>query len=155
MAEYYNSLTFEDYPPKELLGSSIYADSIKRLSFQYRTKNEDKLIAYIALSQDSPDMKLSNVDTQQKGCRILSLYVEPYQTEHYQVADVILLEALLDEAEYYIYGWVDNRNGEFQFDYLWFNVNDFNSQEVIERIDGLIINGEVAYKTIDRNNESN
>ena len=50
MAEQYNSLSFSDYPPTELLGSGIYNDSIKRLSFQYRTRNEEKLIAYIALS---------------------------------------------------------------------------------------------------------
>ena len=47
MSQYYDSLTFSDYPPTELLGSIIYEDSIKRLSFQFRTKNEDKLIAYL------------------------------------------------------------------------------------------------------------
>ena len=51
MEKNYNSLSFTDYPPTELLDSPIYTDSIKRLSFQYRTKNNDELIAYIALSQ--------------------------------------------------------------------------------------------------------
>ena len=56
MAEQYNSLSFSDYPPIELLGSNVYENSIKRLSFQYRTKIEDKLIAYIAVSQDNPNI---------------------------------------------------------------------------------------------------
>lgn len=99
MAQYYDSLTFSDYPPTELLGSGIYNDSIKRLSFQYRTRNEEKLIAYIALSQDKP-----NVENQMNGCRILGVY-----TENYQVTDLILLDALLDEAEYYIRGWVNTQ----------------------------------------------
>ena len=38
------------------------------------------------------------------GYRILGVYTENYQVGHYQVTDLILLEALLDEAEYYIRG---------------------------------------------------
>ncbi len=150
MAQYYDSLTFSDYPPTELLGSDIYNDSIKRLSFQYRTKNDDKLIAYIAVSQDSPTIDIPNVDRQSNGCRILGVY-----TENYQVTDLQLLEALLDEAEYYIRGWVNDRNGKFQFDYLWFNLTDFDSQNIVERIEGLTLNDGVAYKAIERNEQPN
>ena len=68
MAQYYDKLTFSDYPPTELLGSGIYNDSIKRLSFQYRTRNEEKLIAYIALSQDKPNIEIPNVENQINDC---------------------------------------------------------------------------------------
>lgn len=71
MAQYYDKLTFSDYPPTELLGSGIYNDSIKRLLFQYRTRNEEKLIVYIALSQDKPNIEIPNVENQMNGCRIL------------------------------------------------------------------------------------
>lgn len=153
MAEYYDSLTFSDYPTTELLGSRVYNDSIKRLSFQYRTKNEDKLIAYIAVSQDSPNIDIPNVDNQLNGCRILAVYTEPYQLGYYQITDVKISETLLDEAEYYIKGWVNIQNCQFQFDYLWFNTADFDSQEVIERIDNLTLNNGIAYKLIERNEQ--
>ncbi len=123
----------------------------KRLSFQYRTKNEDKLIAYIAVSQDRPNIDVPNVENQLNGCRILGVYTENYQIGHYQVTDLQLLGALLDEAEFYIKGWVNNQNGQFQFDYLWFNVVDFDSQDVVERIDNMILNNGIAYKLIKRN----
>ena len=155
MAEYYDSLTFSDYPPTELLGSRIYNDSIKRLSFQYRIKNEDKLIAYIAVSQDNPNIDVPNVDNQLNGCRILAVHTEPYQVGRYQVTNVQLLEALLDEAEYYIREWVNNQNGQFQFDYLWFNIADFDSQEILERIENMTQNNGVAYKLIERNEQLN
>ena len=155
MAQFYNSLSFSDYPPTELLGSDIYKDSIKRLSFQYRTKNDDKLIAYIAVSQDSPTIDIPNVDSQSSGCKILGIYTEDYQIGHYQVTDLKLLDALLDEAEFYISGWVNDRNGKFQFDYLWFNLTDFDSQNILERIEGLTLNGSVAYKVIERNEQPN
>lgn len=155
MAQYYDSLTFSDYPPTELLGSNVYENSIKRLSFQYRTKNDDKLIAYIAVSQDSPTIDIPNVDSQLNGCRILGVYTENFQVGHYQVADLQLLVALLDEAEFYIKGWVNNQNGQFQFDYLWFNVVDFDSQNVVERIDNIVLDNGVAYKLIERNEQPN
>ena len=155
MAQYYDKLTFSDYTPTELLGSDIYNDSIKRLSFQYRTRNEEKLIAYIALSQDKPNIEIPNVENQMNGCRILGVYAENYQVGHYQVTDLILLEALLDEAEYYIRGWVNTQNGEFQFNYLWLNLSDFDSQDIIERIDGLTFINGIAYKVIERNEQPN
>lgn len=155
MAQYYDKLTFSDYPPTELLGSGIYNDSIKRLLFQYRTRNEEKPIAYIALSQDKPNIQIRNVENQMNGCRILGVYTENYQVGHYQVTDLILLDALLDEAEYYIRGWVNTQNGEFQFNYLWFNLSDFDSQDIIERIEGLTFINGIAYKVIERNEQPN
>ena len=80
------------------------------------------------------------------GCRILGVYTENYQVGHYQVTDLNLLDALLDEAEYYIRGWVNDQNGEFQFDYLRFNLADFDSQDIIERIEGLTFTNGIAIR---------
>lgn len=71
------------------------------------------------------------------------------------MTDLILLDALLDEAEYYIRGWVNTQNGEFQFNYLWINLSDFDSQDIIERIEGLTFINGIAYKVIERNEQSN
>lgn len=150
MEKYYNSLTFNDYPPTELLGMEIYLNSIKNLSFQYRTKDNDELIAYIALKQEHPNIEIPNITNQVKGCRILGIYVESYRVGQYQVTDVQLLNILLDEAEFYISGWVDNTTKQPQFDYIWFNIADFNSQDIIERIDGCVVNNGLAYKIIKR-----
>lgn len=150
MEKNYNSLSFTDYPPTELLDSPVYTDSIKRLSFQYRTKNNDELIAYIALSQESPNVVIPNINNQSKGCRILGIYVESYTIGNYNVINLNLLNALLDEAEFYIMGWVNRSNGQFQFDYLWFNVGDINSIDIIERIGGLKLTDEIVYKIINR-----
>ena len=46
MAEEYNSYSFDEYPPTEILETDIYLKSYKQLSFQYRTKEDDNLIAY-------------------------------------------------------------------------------------------------------------
>ena len=89
------------------------------------------------------------------GCRILGVYTENYQVGHYQVTDLILLDALLDEAEYYIRGWVNTQNGEFQFNYLWLNLSDFDSQDIIERIEGLTFINGIAYIVIERNEQPN
>lgn len=53
------------------------------------------------LSKDNPNIEIPNVENQMNGCRILGVYTENYQVRHYQVTDLILLDALLDEAEYY------------------------------------------------------
>lgn len=158
LQHYGRALWFTNFfrlPTNGIVGSRIYNDSIKRLSFQYRIKNEDKLIAYIAVSQDNPNIDVPNVDNQLNGCRILAVHTEPYQVGHYQVTNVQLLDALLDEAEYYIRGWINNQNGQFQFDYLWFNIADFDSQEILERIDNMTQNNGVAYKLIERYEQPN
>ena len=155
MEKYYNSLSFTDYPPTELLDSHIYMDSIKRLSFQYRTKNEDELIAYIALSQESPNLVVPNINNQTKGCRILGIGVKSYNVNNYQVIDLPLLIALLEEAEFYIMGWVDRNNCQFQCDYIWYYISDIVSSDIRERIGGIQITDEIMYKIINRNEQPN
>lgn len=152
MDKYYNSLSFADYPPIESLDSSIYLKSIKNLSFQYRRKDNDELIAYIALCQDTPsvDIKIKDIGNNPKGCRILDVYVKPIQTSEYQVTDSALLMALLDEAELDIMGWVNHQDGNFQFDYLWCYLSDITLRDFIERINDVKIENGIAYSMIRR-----
>lgn len=153
MAEFYDSFTFTDYPPTDLLDKDFYRDSLKRLSFQYLTRDNEKLIAYIALKQESPQVEIPDVGNQSKGCRILSLHAKPFQYGDIQITYSQLLDALLDEAENEITNWQDNQNNQSQFDYIWFNIQDFPSDEVIQRFDSMVLNGNIAYKVIDRPNE--
>ncbi len=155
MEKKYKSLTFTDYPPTELLDSHIYKDSIKSLSFQYRTKSEDELIAFIALSKESPNIVIPNVKKQSKGCRILGIGVKSYNVNNYQVIDLPLLITLLEEAEFYIMGWIDKNNCQFQFDYIWFNISDIASLDIRERIGGTKLTEEIIYKIINRNEQPN
>ena len=73
MAKNYDSLTFNDYPPTEILEKDFYKESHKVLSFQYRTKGDDKLIAYIALKKEKANIEC--VNNQSNGCRILKVWV--------------------------------------------------------------------------------
>jgi len=114
MAEFYDSFTFTDYPPTDLLDKDFYRDSLKRLSFQYLTRDNEKLIAYIALKQESPQVEIPNVENQAKGCRILSLYANPFQYVNIHITYSQVLDALLDEAEYKITNWPDNQNNQLQ-----------------------------------------
>ena len=66
MAEYYDSLTFSDYPPTELLGSRIYNDSIKRnveqkIQFLQKNKSTEKT--------DDIDVEFENKDNVQGGLK--------------------------------------------------------------------------------------
>lgn len=47
------------------------------------------------------------------------------------------------------------KNGEFQFNYLCLNLSDFDSQDIIERIEGLTFINGIAYKVIERNEQPN
>lgn len=42
---------FNEYPPTEILEEDAYKESLKRLSFSYRTVQNDELIAFIALKK--------------------------------------------------------------------------------------------------------
>ena len=151
MDKYYNSLSFADYPPTELLDSNIYLDSIKNLSFQYRKKDNNELIAYIALDQDTPDTIVNDIGDNINGCRILGVYVKPINKGNFNVTDSTLIMAILDEAEFNIMGWVNQQNGNFQFDYLWCYLSEITLQDFIERISNVKIEKGIAYSMIKRN----
>ena len=147
----YNSLTFDDYPPTEILGKDFYVNSHKTLSFQYRTKDGDKLIAYIALKKEQADVEIPYVSNLSNGCKILKIWVEPIvATNGYVVDNAALRIALLDKAKFYINGWVNTQTTEFEFDYLWFYDADIENKEIIDEIGGMTLINNIYYKVFDR-----
>lgn len=155
MEKYFKSYTFDEYPPTEILGESFYLESRKTLSFQYRDKESDELLAYIALKKEEMPIQIPEEVRNANGCRLLMADVRKIVSpDNWVVKDVILLDALLYEAEYYINGWCDtDRNNEFEFDYLWFDMRDFNdvdTLDIMERLDGAKQIGGYVYKVLKR-----
>lgn len=142
---------FSEYPPTEILGSETYMNSNKIMSFQYRTKEGDRLIAYIALSNESIPFSIPSIENNMVGCRILEIYVEPITTNGCNVDNVALRIALLDEAEHYINGWVELKSNKFEFDYLWFYNIDIKKQEIIDEIGAMFTDGDISFKILRQN----
>lgn len=152
MAEKYNSISFTEYPPAEILGTDIYLKSIKRLSFQYRTKEDDNLIAYIALSKESAPISSPIIGKDMVGCRVLQIFVAPICVNGYIVDNVSLRTALLDEAEFYINGWVELKTNKFEFDYFWFYNEDIKKKEIIDEISSMTTIDDISFKILSRHN---
>ena len=150
MAEEYNSYSFDEYPPTEILETGIYLKSYKQLSFQYRTKEDDNLIACIVLSKESVPFSINHLGYNMVGCRILEIFVEPIYVNGYVVDNVALRTALLDEAELYINGWVELKSYKFEFDYFWFYNEDIKKKEIIEEIGGMITTDKISFKILNR-----
>lgn len=150
MEKFYNKYSFYDYPPTEILEEEYYKESIKNLSFQYRTREGDDLIAFIALKQEQTQIAIPNIQQQSKGCRILQLYVRPLIIKGFKVDNAELRVALLDEAEFYINGWVDIKTNDFAFDYIWCFVEDIKDKEILEELGGMTIYDGIAYKCVKR-----
>ncbi|MBR5788101.1 MAG: hypothetical protein IKY35_05375 [Muribaculaceae bacterium] len=149
----YNTYSFVEYPPIEILGTDIYLKSIKRLSFQYRTKEGDNLVAYVALSKENIPLNIPNIGKHMNGCRILSIYVGAEIINGYEVDNVALRMALLDEAEYFINGWVDSENNaNFIFDYFWFYNEDIKKGEIIDEIGYMTTVNDISFKLVNRHN---
>ena len=149
----YDTYSFAEYPPIEILGTDIYLKSIKRLSFQYRTKEGDILVAYVALSKENIPLNIPNIGEHMKGCRILSIYVGAEIINGYEVDNVALRMTLLDEAEYYINGWVNSENNaNFIFDYFWFYNEDIKKGEIIDEIGYMTTVNDISFKLINRHN---
>ena len=151
MEKNYHSFSFSEYPPVEILGTDMYLNSIKRLSFQYRRKEDDKLIAYIALSKECIPVNVSNIDNHMVGCRILDIYVIPEIINGYEVDNVNLRMALLEETECYINAWVDLRKDKnFEFDYFWFYHEDIKKKEIIDEISYMTTIDNISFKIMER-----
>lgn len=150
MAEKHYTYSFAEYPPTEILGTEIYLKSIKRLSFQYRAKEGDNLIAYIALSKETLPLSVSTIEKSMIGCRILEIYVEPIYVNNYVVDNVALRVALLDEAEHYINGWVNTESLKFEFDYFWFYNDDIKKKEIIDEIGSMTTIEGISFKMVNR-----
>ena len=149
MKKNYISYSFNEYPPTEILGTDIYMQSIKSLSFQYRTIEDDKLIAYIALSKEQLPINIHNINEYMSGCRILDVYVAPKIVNGCEVDDTALRMKLLEESEHYIKGWANLDSCDFTFDYYWFYNEDIK-EEIIDEIGHMTTVDNISFKIMER-----
>lgn len=149
MEKIYNTLSFEECPPTEILGKDFYINSIKNLSFQYKMKTDNELVAYIALAKAHPNVKIPLVSRQSKGCRLLNVWVKPVNVDFHKISRAELLSALLYEAEFRINAWVNLQTLLFEFDYLWFYNEDID-ESVSNGIGSISVIDNVSYKVLER-----
>ena len=150
MEKKYITYSFSEYPPTEILDTDEYAESIKSLSFQYRTREGDKLIAYIALSKEQMPINIHNINECMTGCRVLGIYVAPKIVNGCKVDDTALRMKLLEESEHYINGWINPDSSDFAFDYYWFYNNDIKKGEIIDEIGHMTTIGDISFKIVKR-----
>ena len=146
MKKEYIITSFEEQAPMELLKRGFYAKAIKMLSFQCRDKKSNSLQAYVAMAQDCPDIDIPDLQQKGKGCRVLAFYAIPEEDTGYPAPE--LLSALSKEITSRIKEW-RNEAGE-PFEYLWFNVNDFESIELIKLMGLMKLCEKIAYKTLEK-----
>ena len=146
MNKEYIITSFEEQAPKELIERGFYAKAIKTLSFQCRDKKGNSLQAYLAMTQDYPDIDIPDLQQKGRGCQVLAFYAIPEEDTGYPAPE--LLSAVSKEITSRIKEW-RNEAGE-PFEYLWFNVNDFESIELIKLMRLIKMCEKVAYKTLEK-----
>lgn len=146
MKKEYIITSFEEQAPKELLDRGFYAKAIKSLSFQCRDKKDNSLQAYVALSQECPDIDIPDLQQKGKGCHVLAFYAVPEEDTGYPAPE--LLSSVTDEVTSRIKEW-RSEAGE-PFEYLWFNVNDFEVIELIKMMGLVKMCEKIAYKILER-----
>lgn len=146
MNKEYIITSFDEQAPMELLEHGFYAKAIKPLSFQCRDKKSYSLQAYVAMTQDCPDNDIPDLQQKGKGCQVLAFYAIPEEDTGYPAPELLL--AVSEELTSRIKEW-RSEAGE-PFEYLWFNVNDFESIELIKLMRLMKMCEKVAYKTLEK-----
>lgn len=139
--------SFEDQTPKELVNGSFYSMAKESLSIQCWNKEGNRMVMYIALAKESPDIYIPQLEHKQKGGRVLMFYAHPdlLPTSENGYTDRLL--PLLNDVMTRITNDCDEK-GERLFDYFWFDVNDFSSVEIIRRVGFTKACDKIVYKTI-------
>jgi hypothetical protein len=154
----FNRYSFTDYPPTEILEEEYYKKSLKNLSFQYRNREDKDLLAFVSLQKEripleAPELEGSNIEN---GCRILMARVRKIvKPDNWLITDISLLYTLLEEMELRVSMWCDtNNSNRFEFDYLWFDLRDYDENEgieLMEHLDDMKQVNSLVYKNLDRN----
>ena len=147
MNKEYTITSFGEKAPTELLNRDFYAKAIKPLSFQCRNKKDNSLQVYIAMEHDIPDIDIPDLKNNKTGCRVLSFYAILEEDTGYP--DPELMAIIIDELTSRIKKW-RNEAGE-HFEFLWFDVNDFESIELIRAMGFMTIYEKIAYKKLNIN----
>ena len=142
-----NTTPFEDQTPKELVNGSFYSMAKESLSIQCWNKEGNRMVMYIALTKESPNIHIPQLEHKEKGGRVLMFYAHPdlLPTSENGYTDRLL--PLLNDVMSRITNWRDEK-GEYLFDYFWFDVNDFSSVEIIRRVGFTKACDKIVYKMI-------
>ena len=143
-----NSLTsFEEQTPKELVNGDFYSAARESLSIQCWNKEGNRMVIYIALAKESPNIHIPQLEHKEKGGRVLMFYAHPdlLPTSKNGYTDRLL--PLLNDVMSRITNGREEK-GEHLFDYFWFDVNDFSSVEIIRRVGFTKARDKIVYKTI-------
>lgn len=142
-----NTTPFEDQTPKELVNGSFYSMAKESLSIQCWNKEGNRMVMYIALTKESPNIHIPQLEHKEKGGRVLMFYAHPdlLPTSENGYTDRLL--PLLNDVMSRITNGCDEK-GEHLFDYFWFDVNDFSSVEIIRRVGFTKACDKIVYKTL-------
>ena len=146
MKKEYIITSFEEQAPMELVERGFYGNAIKTLSFQCRDKKNNSLQAYVAMARNCPDIDIPDLQQKGEGCQVLAFYAIPEEDTGYPAPK--LLSAVSEKIISRIKEW-RNEAGE-SFEYLWFNVNDFESIELIKLMGIMKMCEKIAYKTLEK-----
>lgn len=146
MKKEYIITSFDEQAPMELLEHGFYAKAIKPLSFQCRDKKSNSLQAYVAMAQDCPDIDIPDLQQKGKGCQVLAFYAIPEEDTGYPAPE--LLSVVSKEISSRIKEW--RNDADEPFEYLWFNVNDFESIELIKLMGLMKMCEKIAYKILEK-----
>lgn len=139
--------SFEDQTPKELVNGSFYSMAKESLSIQCWNKEGNRMVMYIALAKENPNIHIPQLERKEKGGRVLMFYAHPdlLPTSENGYTDRLL--PLLNDVMSRITNGCDEK-GERFFDYFWFDVNDFSSVEIIRRVGFSKACDRIVYKTL-------
>ena len=142
-----NTTSFEDQTPKELVNGSFYSMAKESLSIQCWNKEGNRMVMYIALAKESPSIHIPQLEHKEKGGLVLMFYAHPdlLPTSENGYTDRLL--PLLNDVMTRITNGCDEK-GERLFDYIWCDVNDFSSVEIIRRVGFSKACDKIVYKTI-------
>ena len=139
--------SFKDQSPKELVNGSFYSMAKESLSIQCWNKEGNRMVMYIALAKESPNIHISQLEHKEKGGRVLMFYAHPNLLPTSENGYTDRLLPLLNDVMSRITNGCDEK-GERLFDYFWFDVNDFSSVEIIRRAGFTKACDKIVYKTI-------
>ena len=139
--------SFENQTPKELVNASFYSMAKESLSIQCWNKEGNRMVMYIALTKESPNIHIPQLEHKEKGGRVLMFYAHPdlLPTSENGYTDGLL--PLLNDVMSRITNGCDEK-GERLFDYFWFDVNDFSSVDIIRRVGFSKACYRIVYKTL-------
>ncbi len=142
-----NTTPFEEQTPKELVNGSFYSMAKESLSIQCWNKEGNRMVMYIAFAKESPNIHIPQLEHKEKAGRVLLFYAhrDLLPTNENGYTDRLL--PLLNDVMSRITNWHDEK-GEYLFDYFWFDVNDFNSVEIIRRVGFTKACDRIVYKTL-------